>query len=66
MEKWTTTEQGFCTEASSLGLRPGEPMYAATLPDGSTGHTWQAHLRGGEVTHWTLTHEGKVYEVYND
>lgn len=65
MQVWTTTVFGSCTEASTLGLRPGEPMTNAKLPDGSSGHQWVQHSRDGEVTYWTLYHQGKKYEVFN-
>lgn len=66
MPSWTTCKNGtVCTEASTLGLAPGESIGKAVLPDGSTDHQWQVHYKAGEVTHWTLSYAGKSYEVYN-
>lgn len=64
---WTKTENGFCTEASSIGLRLGDPIIAK-LPNGiqPAMFDWKTHSKENEVTHWSYEHNLIVYEIFND
>lgn len=68
LDTWTKTPTGFCTEASSLGLKPGQSVAEAVLPDGTKVpyYAWLSLYHEGEVTHWRCTKGGVVYEVFND
>jgi len=67
MNTWTKTPTGYCTEASSLGLKPGESPHC-TLPHGvdTTEFDWTKHVKNGEIISWTHTRNGTIFEIYND
>ncbi len=61
---WTKTSDGFCSEISQF---KGEKYI--TLEDGTrmSLNWFKPHIDGeNEITHWDVSHRGKVYTLFND
>ncbi len=67
---WTRTSDGYATEASSLGLRPGQsPGGFLPLPDNRLvmfASDWRRVEQGGEVIAWAVSLGGLTYTIFND
>jgi hypothetical protein len=70
LSSWTRTQDGYATEASSLGLRPGQaPGGFLPLPDNRLvmfASDWRREERGGEVVAWAVCVGGVTYTIFND
>ena len=67
---WTRTPDGYATEASDLGLRPGQsPGGFFPLPDNRLvmfASDWRREMQDGEVIAWTVCVGGLTYTIFND
>ena len=67
---WTGTPDGYATEASCLGLLPGQsPGGFLQLPDNRLvmfASDWTREERDGEVVAWSVCLAGRTYTIFND
>jgi hypothetical protein len=68
LSTWTQyADNAFCTEASSLGLKPGQMPPADLLTPGIVCVAWATHRSPeGDITHWDATVGGTLYTIAND
>lgn len=64
-----TEEVDFCTDASTLGMKPGEHPGSRSLPEGhfALAHLWTDITSGRELVGWSITlSNGTTYTIFND
>lgn len=64
-----TGEVDFYTEASKLGIKPGEHPGSRSLPEGhfALAHQWSNVTSQGELIAWAITlSSGTTYTIFND
>ena len=66
MDLWTSTDNGFCTEASDLKATDKFPNTNKLVCAYRAMGFMQEHKRNGEITHWTTTIDGVEYTIFND
>jgi hypothetical protein len=66
--QWTQTSlHQWCTEASDLGLKPGQSIGVIDLPEvGVMQPFWNTTEREGEVISWWCCVGENRYEIFND
>jgi hypothetical protein len=71
LSNWTKCDDGtYCTEASQIGMKPGQVPYSMSLPEGRycVCYDWQPQRNNdGEITHWVSPKWGTLqFTIFND
>lgn len=66
---WTKTESGFCSEASTLGMKPGVSPSSVNIklpPHNNISFSWQKEYdEEGDLILWYTTVNCIKYEIFN-